>query len=116
MTKCSEAMIYNRDANVFRCIMNRNRVAGKVTAGIIISKGRYSEMFKLKLRLMAVPLKLMSLEIYFLNAILSLLVMQKKLRTSKIVLLMDSRLAHKRDSMNIETERFIENYFLISDT
>ena len=46
-------------------------------------------MFSIKIRLIAVPLKIRSLEIYSLNAILSLLITQKRLRTSKLVLLMD---------------------------
>lgn len=69
-------------------------------------------MFNLKLRLRAVPLKLRSLEIYAFNAILSLLITQKKLRTSKLVLFLDSLLAHKREMMNQETERFIKETFL----
>ena len=72
-------------------------------------------MFSIKIRLIAVQLKIRSLEIYSLNAILSLLITQKRLRTSKLVLLMDSRLAQLRERMNSETESFIKNYFLATE-
>ena len=72
-------------------------------------------MFSIKIRLIAVPLKIRSLEIYAFNAILSLLITQKRLRTSKLVLLMDSRLAQMRERMNSETESFIDNYFLVTE-
>lgn len=74
------------------------------------------KMFNLKVRLIAVPLKIRSLEIYVLNAILSFLIMQKRLRTSKLVLLMDSRLAQLRERMNREAESFIKNYFLVTES
>ena len=72
-------------------------------------------MFNIKIRLIALPLKIRSLEIYSLNAILSLLITPKRLRTSKLVLLMDSRLAQLRERMNSETESFIKNYFLVTE-
>ena len=73
-------------------------------------------MFNIKIRLISLPLKIRSLEIYALNAILSLLITQKRLRTSKLVLLMDSRLAQLRERMNSETESFIKNYFLVTES
>lgn len=68
--------------------------------------------FKIKVKLKAIPLKLRSIEIYILNFFLSLLIKNKQLRTSKLVIFIDAHLANKREIMNQKTERFIKETFL----
>ncbi len=72
--------------------------------------------FKIKVKLKAIPLKLRSLEIYVLNFFLSLLIKKKKLRTSRLVISMDTHLTNKREKLNQKTEIFIKETFLAHRT
>lgn len=68
-------------------------------------------MNTLKLRFFAIPLRLRSLDIFFINELLAFLAGFGKLRTSKFVIHLDDVLAEKRVVMNQKTEGFIKEHF-----
>ncbi len=75
-----------------------------------VKAGKIMNTFKIKL--LAVPLKIRSIDIFLTNGLLSILVKKRKLRSSKLVLFLDDVLTEKRERMNKKTEEFIKNHYL----
>lgn len=74
----------------------------------IIREGMSKSMDTLTMKLLAIPLKVRAVEIYVINAILSIVVLQKSLSLTKTKLFLDKSLTRKREVLNEKTRVYFE--------